>query len=270
MMIYALKLLVLLASAAAIMHLDAATNSSLPNTGAPVTWANLSIFAPEDGRYLYRTSSGKPFFWQADTAWELFHRLNPSDIDFYLRDRASKGFTVIQAVAIPELNGTTFPKFYGDLPLVDRDPLQLNDAYFKHIDWQCGELRNMVSSWPWCPLEACMSTAGGTMRPSSYSTKRMRSGTAAGSGSATLAFPKSLAPTRKASGPVTSPVHKRHGRTTLRWTRRLLLVRSKTHGLPGQSLRMGCEPLRRKRALSLSSPGTQQTREKRARSIPWV
>ena len=52
---------------------------------------------------------GKPFFYLGDTAWELFHRLNREDADRYLRDRAARGFTVIQAVAIAELDGHTDP-----------------------------------------------------------------------------------------------------------------------------------------------------------------
>ena len=57
----------------------------------------------EDKHYLL-TISGKPFFWLGDTAWELFHRLNREDADLYLQDRAKKGFTVIQAVVLAELD----------------------------------------------------------------------------------------------------------------------------------------------------------------------
>ena len=52
---------------------------------------------------------GKPFFWLGDTGWELFHRLDRGQATRYLEDRASKGFTVIQAVAIAELDGHTDP-----------------------------------------------------------------------------------------------------------------------------------------------------------------
>ncbi|KAK7703342.1 hypothetical protein SLS57_010991 [Botryosphaeria dothidea] len=128
-------------------HAVAASNSS------SVSWADLAISAPSNGRYLSRTNSREPFFWQADTAWELFHRLNRSDIDHYLQDRASKGFNVVQAVVISELNGTTFPNFYGELPLHDADPLQPNEAYFEHVDWAVnraasyGILVALVPTW---------------------------------------------------------------------------------------------------------------------------
>jgi hypothetical protein len=66
----------------------------------------------------------RPFFYLADTAWELFHRLNREEASRYLADRASKGFTVIQAVAIAELDGHTDPNAYSHLPFVDLDPAQ--------------------------------------------------------------------------------------------------------------------------------------------------
>lgn len=138
---------------AAVAASAASTARAAVNSSNAVAWADLAISAPSNGRYLHRTSSGEPFFWQADTAWELFHRLNRSDIDFYLQDRASKGFNVIQAVAIAELNGTTWPNFYGELPLVDRDPMQPNEAYFAHVDWavnraaEYGILVALVPTW---------------------------------------------------------------------------------------------------------------------------
>lgn len=76
-----------------------------------------------------------PFFFLADTAWELFHRLTREDAARYLEDRAAKGFTVVQAVAISEFDGLTDPNPYGDLPLHHADPTQPNDAYFQHVDW---------------------------------------------------------------------------------------------------------------------------------------
>lgn len=143
----------LLSVAAALASTASVAVSAATNSSTPVSWDALAISAPENGRYLYRTNSGEPFFWQGDTAWELFHRLNRSDIDFYLKERASKGFNIVQAVVISELNGTTFPNFNGDLPLIDRDPMRPNDAYFEHVDWavnraaEYGILIAMVPTW---------------------------------------------------------------------------------------------------------------------------
>ncbi len=85
--------------------------------------------------------NGKPFFWLGDTAWELFHRTTREEADQYLADRAKKGFTVIQAVALAELEGHSDPNPYGHLPLVDLDPAQPavkdgpNNDYWDHVDY---------------------------------------------------------------------------------------------------------------------------------------
>ena len=88
----------------------------------------------ENGRFLVK-SNGEPFFYLGDTAWDLFHRLDREEADFYLRNRAEKGFTVIQAVVIAEVNGLTAPNAFGDLAFVDKDSSKPNEAYFAHVDW---------------------------------------------------------------------------------------------------------------------------------------
>lgn len=79
-------------------------------------------------------SDGSPFFYLADTAWELFHRLTLDDAVRYLSNRAAKKFTVIQAVVLAEIDGLHVPNMNGDLPLIDDDPTQPNEAYFAHVD----------------------------------------------------------------------------------------------------------------------------------------
>ncbi|KAK1936980.1 hypothetical protein P3T76_009758 [Phytophthora citrophthora] len=75
-------------------------------TSATLFWIDLAITAPQYGRYLYRTNTKQPFFWQADTAWELIHKLDKTSIDFYLRTRSEQGFNAVLAVVIAEKNGT--------------------------------------------------------------------------------------------------------------------------------------------------------------------
>jgi hypothetical protein len=94
----------------------------------------------EDGRFLVR-EDGRPFFWLGDTAWELFHRLNREEAARYLKDRAGKGYTVIQAVALAELDGLNDPNPYGHRPLLENDPARpdvkdgpAND-YWDHVDF---------------------------------------------------------------------------------------------------------------------------------------
>ncbi|MCU0341270.1 MAG: glycoside hydrolase family 140 protein [Spirosomaceae bacterium] len=95
-------------------------------------WSKLYI--QPDKRYITR-GDGKPFFWLGDTAWELLHRLNREETDYYLKNRADKGFTVIQTVILAELDGLTQPNQYGQLPLQNNDPTQPNEVYFQHVDY---------------------------------------------------------------------------------------------------------------------------------------
>ena len=98
----------------------------------------LSVSA--DGHFL-QCSGGSPFFYLGDTAWELFHRLTREEADAYLEDRAAKGFTVIQAVALAELDGLNTPNAYGHKPLKDNNPLEPdtregeNNDYWDHVDY---------------------------------------------------------------------------------------------------------------------------------------
>ena len=78
---------------------------------------------------------GRAFLYLADTAWSLFHRLSREEADLYLRNRAAKGFTVIQAVALSENDGLRTPNAYGERPLLDDDPRRPNERYFAHVDW---------------------------------------------------------------------------------------------------------------------------------------
>lgn len=112
--------------------------------------AQLKISA--DHRFL-QTASGKPFFWLGDTAWELFHKLNREEADLYLKNRAEKGFTVIQTVVLAELDGLNTPNPYGEKPLLNNDPAKPNEAYFKHVDYivkkaeKLGLIIAMLPSW---------------------------------------------------------------------------------------------------------------------------
>ncbi len=118
----------------------------------PGNGSRQNLRVSESRRYLQR-GDGTPFFYLGDTAWELFHRLNREEADRYLADRARKGFTVIQAVVLSELDGIASPNAYGDLPLVDKDPARPNEAYFRHVDYivdkaqELGLFIGMLPSW---------------------------------------------------------------------------------------------------------------------------
>ncbi len=95
---------------------------------------NAQLKVSSNQRYLM-TANGKPFFWLGDTAWELFHRLTREEAELYLKNRADKGFTVIQAVVLAELDGLHDPNAYGEIPLENDDPTQPREAYFQHVDY---------------------------------------------------------------------------------------------------------------------------------------
>jgi hypothetical protein len=88
----------------------------------------------ENRRFLVH-ADGTPFFWLGDTAWELFHRLTREEAERYLENRRAKRFTVIQAVALAELDGLNTPNAYGHRPLVENDPTRPATEYWGHVDW---------------------------------------------------------------------------------------------------------------------------------------
>ena len=92
---------------------------------------NLNI--SENGRY-FQTGNCNPFFYLADTAWELFHRLSLEEIEFYLDARKAQGFNVVQAVLISEMDGLRIPNAYGQLPLIEMNPEKPNPEYFDFVE----------------------------------------------------------------------------------------------------------------------------------------
>ena len=85
------------------------------------------------GRRLAR-ADGSPFFWLADTAWELFHRPDADEADHYLATRAAQGFNAVQAVILAELDGLTEPTPAGHVPLEGGDPDRPVEGYFAGVD----------------------------------------------------------------------------------------------------------------------------------------
>jgi hypothetical protein len=105
-----------------------------PWIGPSTDFSHGKLKVSENKRFLI-FQDGTPFFYLGDTGWELFHRLNKDETEKYLENRRAKGFTVIQAVALAELDGLNTPNAEGNKPLIDNDPLKPNEAYFAHVDW---------------------------------------------------------------------------------------------------------------------------------------
>jgi len=110
------------------------------------------LMVSPNGRYLMH-SDGKPFLWIGDTGWELFHRLNREEADYYLSMRAKQRYSVIQAVVLAEMDGLNTPNAYGEKPLIENDPMRPNEAYFRHVDYvvdkaeELGLFIGMLPTW---------------------------------------------------------------------------------------------------------------------------
>jgi len=118
---------------------------------------NLKVSA--GGRHLVY-EDGALFFYLADTAWELFHKLTMEEAEAYLTDRAEKGFTVVQAVALAEKDGLRRSNAYGRSPMKINDqgvydPTLIDDdgeySYWAHVDAivrRAGELNLYIAMLP--------------------------------------------------------------------------------------------------------------------------
>jgi Protein of unknown function (DUF4038)/Putative collagen-binding domain of a collagenase len=118
---------------------------------------NLKLKVSPNGRY-FVDQDGKPFFYLGDTCWLLFQRPNREELDEYLKDRAAKGFTVIQAYVLRGLE-KHHPDGNSSLldatPLVERDPTRPNEEFFKHVDYvvnranELGLVMGLVTAKSW-------------------------------------------------------------------------------------------------------------------------
>lgn len=105
--------------------------------GGRVSAANPDYQVSENGRYLL-DPNGAPFFWQADTEWELLYALSTTDAQDLLRARKAQGFTVVQAMC-----DGLFPSWIPEnvrlpaaelMPWMHDDPRAPNEAFFQRMD----------------------------------------------------------------------------------------------------------------------------------------
>lgn len=115
-----------------ILSIGVAGCASLDSMHAQKKVDHQPIRVSDNGRYFVK-QDGTPFFWLGDTAWCIFNHPTPADVDFYLDDRAAKGFTVIQGcIAVWDFRSRKNPD--GQTPFNNNDPKQINDAYFTNVD----------------------------------------------------------------------------------------------------------------------------------------
>jgi hypothetical protein len=83
--------------------------------------------------FLCDAGTGRPFFLLADTAWNL-NALTYQEIDLYLRDRASHGFSAFMFCLnfFPQASATNA---YNQRAYIGPDDTELNPVYFDYCDY---------------------------------------------------------------------------------------------------------------------------------------
>lgn len=90
-------------------------------------WENGELTVSANHRYLMNGES--PFFWLGDTAWLIFTNISEQDAYDYLKNRAQKGFNVIQAVLV---YATADMTDINKMPVKYRDVTDI--SYWEHCD----------------------------------------------------------------------------------------------------------------------------------------
>lgn len=85
-----------------------------------------------NGRY-FVDAKGEPFYFLADTQWELFRRYSLSEAKLILENRKAKGFTVIM-VMLTGVGPGTGSNVVGERPWLNDNPATPNLDYFRHVD----------------------------------------------------------------------------------------------------------------------------------------
>jgi hypothetical protein len=109
----------------------------------------------ENGRY-FVDQDNKPFFYQADTGWQLFARLTLPEAREYLITRHRHGFNTIQLQI--SMNPDSVNRA-GQKALIDYDFSKPNEPYFAHAERviqiadSLGLLLNIAPFWTGCCRE---------------------------------------------------------------------------------------------------------------------
>lgn len=140
------------------------TTIAFGQTRAP--WSAHGKLQVSSNQHYIEHKDGTPFLWIADTGWGMFQQLSREEVDLYLDDRQSKGFTVIQSVVYwyphgggiesgphnaanayghrPFAGGDDAPDTARPLTVAGGSPVAPND-YWDHVDYivQAIKKRNM-------------------------------------------------------------------------------------------------------------------------------
>ncbi len=89
----------------------------------------------DNQRYL-TYDDGTPFFYLADTAWEITWKSTYDEVRVYVADRKEKGFTAVQLVPMSHLHfwPSGVHNRHGEPFFLDNDFSRLNPRYFAYMD----------------------------------------------------------------------------------------------------------------------------------------
>jgi len=81
--------------------------------------------------------NGDPFFYLGDTAWEITWKSYKEQVLEYISDRKSKGFTVVQIVALSHQYLYSFgvKNRYNESSFINNDFDKINPKYFDYLDF---------------------------------------------------------------------------------------------------------------------------------------
>jgi Protein of unknown function (DUF4038)/Putative collagen-binding domain of a collagenase len=105
------------------------------------------IRVSQNGRY-FVDAQGKPFYFLADTQWELFRRYSLSEAKLILENRKAKGFTVVM-VMLTGVGDGTGPNLEGQHPWLNDDPATPNPDYFTNMDVDLTKISGARSEAEW-------------------------------------------------------------------------------------------------------------------------
>ncbi len=113
------------------LHQQMGTFTCVPNTSSLPIYQKGAI-THHSGDYHLSHTDGSPFLWVGCTAWNGLLKSTDQEWSTYLKHRADNHYTVIQCIATQwrggDMNNHLQTAFTG------QQPIQLNPAFFQHID----------------------------------------------------------------------------------------------------------------------------------------
>jgi hypothetical protein len=109
-------------------------NAEAKPTRSVPTYPRYPLKLSGDGRYLV-DQNNTPFLIIGDDAWSLITQLSNSNVEVYLSDRSSRGFSALWVGAADNTYQSNPPcNYYGDRPFDGADFTRENAAYWAHVD----------------------------------------------------------------------------------------------------------------------------------------